>query len=702
VLLSAVLLLGFVSVLLVEAYVNARFVPDSRYEEGDDDQVPPAIKRGGPIIDTSQDRVRSYSLPSHTIALTFDDGPDPTWTPQILAVLRKHHVHATFFVIGSQVVKNPALARELVRDGHELGVHTFTHPEVAGLPAWRRKLEYDQTQLALAGATGVTSSLVRFPYSSEAAALDNTYWPIVEEAGNLGYLTVLSDVDSEDWSRPGVSEIVRNATPSAGAGAVVLMHDAGGNRAETIAALEKYLPLMQRAGYRFTTVSTGMDAALTAGRTSSPATRPMFAGNSPAHGGVLWRGRALVGVVQIAGGLLMLLAVLLIVAGGLFVLRAVLLFGGAGLHVRRHRRPPPGPSVDEAVSVVVPAYNERAGIAAAVRSIALGDHPGIDVIVVDDGSTDGTADIVRSLGLPNVRVVSVQNGGKASALNVGVALASHDLIVMVDGDTVFEPDSIHRLVQPFADPAVGAVAGNVKVGNRQRIVARWQHIEYVIGFNLDRRLYDLLQIMPTVPGAIGAFRRAALIEVGGPSDDTLAEDTDLTMALVRAGWRVVYEEKARAWTEAPATVRELWAQRYRWSYGTMQAMWKHRRAFVERGSSGRFGRIGLPMLVLFQVLLPALAPLIDILLLYGLLFENRLECVVAWGAMLALQLVTAVIAFRMDGEGLRPLLLLPLQQFVYRQLMYLVLLRSAATALAGVRLRWQKLRRVGGVSVPAR
>jgi cellulose synthase/poly-beta-1,6-N-acetylglucosamine synthase-like glycosyltransferase len=251
------------------------------------------------------------------------------------------------------------------------------------------------------------------------------------------------------------------------------------------------------------------------------------------------------------------------------------------------------------------------------------------------------------------------------------------------------------LVQPFANPTVGAVAGNVKVGNRDNLVALWQHIEYVIGFNLDRRLYEVMRCMPTVPGAIGAFRRAALNQVGGISDETLAEDTDVTMALCRAGWRVVYEERAKAWTEAPATLEQLYRQRYRWSYGTMQAMWKHRRAFLDHGDSGRFGRRGLPFLALFGVALPLLAPVVDIMLVYGLAFWELRETVIAWTGMLLLQLLTAAVAFRFDRESLTPLWRLPLQQFAYRQLMYLVLIQSATTALTGGRLRWHKLHRAG-------
>jgi cellulose synthase/poly-beta-1,6-N-acetylglucosamine synthase-like glycosyltransferase len=239
----------------------------------------------------------------------------------------------------------------------------------------------------------------------------------------------------------------------------------------------------------------------------------------------------------------------------------------------------------------------------------------------------------------------------------------------------------------------------VKVGNRRGILGRWQHIEYVIGFNLDRRLYDVLGCIPTIPGALGAFRRRALVDVGGLSTETLAEDTDLTMAIHRAGWRVVYEESARAYTEAPATFGQLWRQRYRWSYGTMQSVWKHRRSVLESGASGRFGRRGLLFVALFTVVLPMLAPVLDLILLYGVFFLNAWITAVWWLGMVALQTITAVVAFRLDREPLRPLWTVPLQQFAYRQVIYLVLLQSGLTALTGRRLGWQKLRRTGELTV---
>jgi cellulose synthase/poly-beta-1,6-N-acetylglucosamine synthase-like glycosyltransferase len=215
-------------------------------------------------------------------------------------------------------------------------------------------------------------------------------------------------------------------------------------------------------------------------------------------------------------------------------------------------------------------------------------------------------------------------------------------------------------------------------------------------------MFDVGRCMPTVPGAIGAFRRAAVTDVDGVSDQTLAEDTDFTMAVIRAGWRVVYASGAVAWTEAPATIRQLWRQRYRWCYGTMQAMWKHRRALVERGPAGRLGRRGLGYLLLFQVLLPLSAPMVDVYGLYGLFFLPLGTVAVVWSGFVGVQLLTAGLALRLDRESYGPLWSLPLQQVVYRQLMYLVVFQSTVMALLGGRLRWHRMVRTGAASAHAR
>jgi cellulose synthase/poly-beta-1,6-N-acetylglucosamine synthase-like glycosyltransferase len=216
-------------------------------------------------------------------------------------------------------------------------------------------------------------------------------------------------------------------------------------------------------------------------------------------------------------------------------------------------------------------------------------------------------------------------------------------------------------------------------------------------------MYEVLQCTPTVPGAIGAFRRHVLEEVGGVPGDTLAEDTDLTLAVGRLGRRVVYAEDARAWTEAPSTLSALWRQRYRWSFGTMQAVWKHRGALVSRDPrQRRIGRRALPYMFLFQILLPVMAPLIDLFAVYGAIFIDPVRVLAAWGLFNLVQLGIAVFAFRLDREPLRPLWALPLQQFVYRQLMYLVIIESTVSALQGVRAGWRHLPRTGEAVVGAK
>jgi len=639
-----------------------------------------ALAGGAPIVDLSDGAPRPPALPDRTVALTFDDGPDPRWTPQILAVLRRHQVPGTFFVVGAAAAAHPGLIRSELAGGHEIGAHTFTHADLGAISPLRATAELTLTQTALAGAAGINTRLLRLPYSSSSGALPAREIPAAERAGRYGYTLAFATEDGEDWRRPGVGTIVARSTPPAGRGSIVLLHDGGGERRQTVEALDRLITGLQHDGYRFTTVS-GI-AGLPPGMVHSV--------------GVVARGqgRGLLLALGLASTVTGLMTWLLVLAGLLALTRAVAVVTLARRHTRLRRAPAAAAPFLPPVSVIVPAYNEEVGIAAAVRSLAASDYPDFEILVVDDGSTDRTAEIVAGLGLDRVRLLRQANAGKPAALNTGIAAARHDIIVMVDGDTMFEAGTIRHVVGPLADDSVGAVSGNTKVGNRSRLLGRWQHIEYVMGFNLDRRMYDVLFCLPTVPGAIGAFRREALVEVGGVSADTLAEDTDLTMALNRAGWGVVYEERARAWTEAPATLGQLWRQRYRWCYGTLQAAWKHRRALSE---GTPLGIVGLPYLVLFQVLVPLVAPVIDLFGLYGLVFLDPVPVAACWLAFNALQVGLAAYALRLDGERLRPVWAVPLQQFVYRQLMYLVVIESVGTAISGRRLRWHKLRRTGGV-----
>ena len=582
---------------------------------------------------------RAEEVADGTAALVFHGGPHPRWTPRLLDALAAEDVRATFVLVGAHVNEHPELVRRMVRDGHEVGVSSFREGEHDGLgTAFART--------ALAAAAGVHSGL------SEP------------------------DPDTPDLHRYDPQHVVAEVLPDADR--VVRLHVSSATPA-VVGLLVDALP-----DRRFTTLTgaTGRPAALDDASPAEEVTGHALSW-SQHHGDVL----ALV------------LGLVCAVVAVLAMLRTVLQLGLAHTARRLHRETAVTPHAPP-VSVVVPAYNESANIAAAVRSIAASEHPAeVEVVVVDDGSTDGTAEVVRELGLANVRVVSQPNGGKFAALNTGIALARHDALVLVDGDTVFERDTVSKVVRPLGDTGVGAVSGNVKVANRGGLLGRWQHLEYTAGSNLDRQILNALECIPTIPGAIGAFRREALDEVGGISADTLAEDTDVTMAITRAGWRVVYEPAARAWTEVPTGASGLYKQRYRWSYGTFQSMWKHRTALRERG---RMGRFGLLYLLLFHVVLPALAPALDVYVLYGAFVADAPWALVVWGVFLVVQTAGAGYALRLDGESLAPLWVFPLQQVAYRQLTYVVVIKSLVTALNGTPLAWQTARRSGLAKVAAR
>ena len=595
-------------------------VPSSTSATG----VPDAVSGGGPVVDSRGGAVRTVSPPDHTLALTFDDGPDPVWTPQILDVLRKHHVRATFFVVGSAAIDHPDLMRRIIADGHEIGVHTLTHTDLGTAPSWRRDLEVQGAQEAIAGITGHATSLLRPPYSSGNDAINDSAWSAMRTSADEGYITVLSTVDSEDWRRPGATAIERNLAPSGTKGQVLLMHDGGGDREQTVAALDSALSRFAGQGYRVTSVgdAIGIDS--------------MREASAPEQ----TTGTAFVRGIQLSDFVVTAISWGLVAAGIVTFVRAVLVVGFAARHSRAARRlqtvsrgrrrmdVPVRPEITEPVVVIVPAYNEerrhrgRRPVAGRQRLIR------VEVIVVDDGSTDGTADIVEALGLPGVRVIRQPNGGKPAALNTGIAAARHDLVVMVDGDTVFEPDTVRPLVQPFADPrGRRGVAATPRSATGAACSAAGSTSSTSSASTSTGGCSTSLQCMPTVPGAIGAFRRrrAARGRRGQRRHARRGhrpDDGDLPRRL--AG-------RLRGAAPAPGPRRrrrsaQLWRQRYRWCYGTMQAMWKHRGALVRarRGGPVRPARPAATC-SLFQVLLPLLAPVVDVFAVYGLLFLDPLR-----------------------------------------------------------------------------
>ncbi|TLS45244.1 glycosyltransferase [Streptomyces montanus] len=624
--------------------------------------APKTVRQGGPVLRIDGDKVQSSSMPARTVALTFDGGPDPVWTPRLLTLLRKHHVHATFFLFGVQAARHPELVRRIRAEGHEIGSNSYTGADLGASSAIRSRMELSLTQTALAGSAGVRTTLLRMPQTTSVDTLCGAEWKAAQRAAADGYLLVAAD----RWNRKPSKGAIRQFSQT------------------ELAYKETEKLLKNRNISKFTTVTAGLRLA-----------RPEASTSTIERG----QGKGLILVTTMGQEFANAMTWVLAVAGALGVVRLLVLVFFARAHVRRLTRFRPGApwlrEINDPVTILIPAYNEEAGIESTIHSLLASTHRYLQIIVIDDGSTDQTADLATWINDPRVRVIRQPNSGKAAALNTGLDHAMYDIVVMVDADTVFEPDAIHQLIQPLAHPAVGAVSGNTKVGNRRGLLGRWQHLEYVFGFNLDRRMFEVLECMPTVPGAIGAFRRDALLGVGGVSEDTLAEDTDLTMALWRAGWRVVYEESAVAWTEVPTSLRQLWRQRYRWCYGTIQAMWKHRGAIFEVGPAGRFGRRGLSYLAIFQVALPLMAPIVDLFALYGALFLNPVQSAGVWLAFLIIQLACAGYALWLDGERRRALWSMPFQLFVYRQLMYLVVIQSLVAIVLGTRLKWHRMQRSG-------
>jgi cellulose synthase/poly-beta-1,6-N-acetylglucosamine synthase-like glycosyltransferase len=370
------------------------------------------------------------------------------------------------------------------------------------------------------------------------------------------------------------------------------------------------------------------------------------------------------------------------------------------------------------VTVIVPAYNEGMVIARTIQSLLDQQYDGaLHVVVVDDGSPDDTYRIARDgfADDPRVEVHTKSNAGKASALNFGIAQARMEILVCLDADTLFEPTTIRELVQPLVDPAVGAVAGNAKVGNRINLVTRWQALEYVTSQNLDRRAFSTLNCITVIPGAVGAWRRSAVLEAGGFTSDTLAEDQDLTIRIRRLGMTIAYAERAIAWTEAPDTLSTLSRQRFRWSFGTLQCAWKHRDTLL-RPKYGSLGLVAMPNTWIFQLLLTALSPLADLLMVYGLVSVwltwtdhgasyalSDLENLLAFYAIFLLtDWLGAFIAFLMEPDEQRGLSwLIILQRFVYRQIMYSVVLRSFVAAVRGRVVGWGSLERKATAAIGA-
>ncbi|MGH9692369.1 MAG: glycosyltransferase [Candidatus Acidiferrales bacterium] len=647
-------------------------------------------------------RIQQMGAAPHKIALSFDDGPDARWTPQILDILKEKQAPATFFVIGDPANQETGLVRREYAQGEEIGNHTFTHPEFDAISKTQIQIELNLTELLLESSLGVKTTLFRPPYGIDHQPETASEIQMLPIPQSMGYVIVGARVDPHDWGEvngqppPPAKTIVQRvlAQAEANKGNIILMHDGGGDRSHTVAALPQIIDGLRAKGFQFVTVSDLL------GQTRAQV--------MPALSHKEWlQVRADAFIFDVFRWFRSIIA-FIFVAGIVLVSGRALIIGLLALAEKLRPEPEDHSDYKPMVSVIIPAYNEEAVIVDTVRAALASDYPQLEILVVDDGSKDRTAELVRTHFDRDcrVRLLPQANHGKPSALNHGLSEATGDITISIDADTIVDSDAIPLLVRHFADPKVGAVAGNVKVMNRNRWLTRWQALEYITSQNLEKRAFDLLNCIPVVPGAVGAWRTDLLRSHGGFSGDTVAEDTDLTLTIRRNGWKILYDEDAIGRTEVPETMDTLIRQRFRWTFGTMQAIWKHRDT-VGKPRYGTLGWVAVPNIFLFQIILPLVSPLIDLLFVLTLVLwalaqlqitrlpqlwtsQDVERSLVFFALFMVIDLLTCVVAFALekheDWTLLAPLIL---QRFYYRQMMYVVLFRALKEAVQGRPVGWR-------------
>ncbi len=640
------------------------------------------------------------------VALTFDDGPDPRWTPAILDILKRENVPATFFIIGKNGQAYPDLMRRVVDEGHEIGNHSFTHPNLGEIPLSLVELELNATQRLIESVVGRSTVLFRPPYFGDAEADKPQDVEPALIAQNLGYIMVGVRIDPDDWQLPVTADQIVQRTIDRAMdsnpetrGEVILLHDSGGDRSATIEALPRLIHELKARGFQFVPVSE------LAGISRDQA-MPVI----PPNQRVFTRADAVAFFFLSTGGWILqwifLIGILLGVARLLFIGSLARM---QWLRSRRRELTHAGSGYSPFVSIIIPAYNEQLVIESTIRSLLASDYTAYEIIVVDDGSQDSTSRVVTEKfgNDERVKLFTIANAGKASALNTGLRHAHGEIVIALDADTLFDPQTVGALAHRFYDPRLGAIAGNAKVGNRVNVITRWQALEYITSQNMDRRAFASLNCITVVPGAVGAWRKDLLVEVGGFPSDTLAEDQDLTLQIRRLGYTIGYEETAVAWTEAPHDLRSLAKQRFRWAYGTLQCMWKHRDALF-RPRFGTLGFVAMPNVWIFQILFPLISPVMDLMLVYvlvatafdrwqqptGYSSTNLQQVLLYYALFLTIDWVSACFAFLLEKRERWSLLWwLFLQRFCYRQVMYYVMIKSVAMAIRGPVVGWGKLER---------
>jgi len=677
------------------------------------------------IVDESMDsyplpyQLTQYGYHPKEVAISFDDGPDPEWTPKILDILKQYNVKAAFFMIGEVAQDNVSVMQRVFREGHEIGNHTYTHPDISEISDRQIDLQLNLTEKLFAAKLGVRPVYFRPPYSIDQEPDTNDQAaPVDRIQHKLGYVIAGDKIDTNDWDEhprktpqeiiDGVFQQINDAqSKSWMRGSIILMHDGGGNRQPTVDALPKLIEALRARGYKIVPISELIGQ--TRDQVMVPLTRKQryyAIADSIAFFFIGFFNHFVIDVFFVGD---VLMSARLIIIGICAVIDRL-----------RKRKNFAGPDYNPRVAVLIPAYNEEKVIARTIRSVMMSNYKNIRIIVIDDGSKDATYKVAtetyaKDIAEGRLTVLTKPNGGKAEALNFALQTTDEEIYVGIDADGVIAHDAITRLVCHFANPAIGAVAGNAKVGNRVNLWTRWQALEYITSQNFERRALDLFDVVMVVPGAIGAWRTSAVKAGGAYHPDTVAEDADLTMNLLEQGYEVIYEDQALAFTEAPINANGLARQRFRWSFGILQAIYKHKAAIRNRRAMGLFA---LPNILIFQILLPLVSPLIDLMFVAGVIhyfidkhFHPETTSTADFYKLLIFFLTFLLIDFAASGlafllERKHPasrgdgwlLFHIWIQRFTYRQLFSWVLLRTIKRAIDGKPFSWDKLERTGQMS----
>lgn len=369
---------------------------------------------------------------------------------------------------------------------------------------------------------------------------------------------------------------------------------------------------------------------------------------------------------------------------------------GSSQHHKAHRRQTSVLTTNPLVTIVVPCYNEELVLENCVRSLKRQTYTNTEIMLVDDGSSDLTQKLGTHLAerYDNVQLLTKSNGGKASALNAGIARTRGSIVICMDADSMFPTTTVEQLVLSFQDPDIDAIGGNVRVANRTNTMGRHQAAEYISGLTIQRRTFAHLGCMQVISGALGAFRRDALETIGGYSEDTIVEDMDITVSLAKAGLNVSYNPDAIAYTEAPERVGDFLKQRYRWTFGSFQVAAKHRDMLANR-EFGRMGMIGLPYAVFFPWVDATISVLLLIAVIRAAILGNGWALLAFYVVLTTIQVSILTYALIIDNENKKLAVMAAVEHLFYSHLINMTTIWAGVNYMKGKKTSWNKLRRFG-------